>query len=90
VVVLGASECVNDLRQLFLEFSGEIPPVKRKKDVEKWTEKHRPLFHNHYGDEERVDIWGGLIQTAAGNCNGLGMPCTNRCGYFSKATRKTC
>ena len=79
----GGAECVNDLRQLFLEFSGEIPPVKSKKVVEKWTENHRPLFHKHYGDEEMVDIWGGLIQTAAGNCKGLGMPCTKRCGNLS-------
>ena len=89
------SECVNDLRQLVLEFSVEMLCVGEiflllsfRKVVEKWTEERCPLFHNHYycdGDRTSSCLgagFGGLIQTAVGNCGGLGSPLTNRCGFF--------
>ena len=88
-------ECVNDLRQLVLEFSVEMLCVGEiflllsfRKVVEKWTEERCPLFHNHYycdGDRTSSCLgagFGGLIQTAVGNCGGLGSPLTNRCGFF--------
>ena len=90
-----AAECVNDLRQLILEFTVEVSCVGEiisllsfRKVVEKWTGKRCPLFNNHYYDD---GDWvssclsaglGGLIQTASGNSGGLGSPLTNRSGFF--------